>query len=45
MTYKTITAASIAALLIGAGGAAADTWRYAFEEAMHEVQGQFAQKF
>lgn len=40
--------------LIGAGAAfalaastaaQADTWRYAFEEALHEVQGVFAQKF
>src|SRR5690606_11125987 len=45
MTYKTITAASAAALLLGASGATADTWRYAFEEAMEEVQGKFAQKF
>nr|WP_245739376.1 TRAP transporter substrate-binding protein DctP [Paracoccus homiensis] len=30
---------------MGAGGAMADTWRYAFEEAMEEVQGKFAQKF
>jgi TRAP-type C4-dicarboxylate transport system substrate-binding protein len=28
-----------------ATGAAADTWRYAFEEAIDEVQGVFAQKF
>ncbi|MDB6179332.1 TRAP transporter substrate-binding protein DctP [Paracoccus sp. Z330] len=45
MTYKTLTAASLAALILGAGGAMADTWRYAFEEAMEEVQGKFAQKF
>ncbi|RMC36030.1 TRAP transporter substrate-binding protein DctP [Paracoccus alkanivorans] len=45
MTYKTISAASIAALLIGASGAMAETWRYAFEEALDEVQGKFAQKF
>ncbi|MDP0930086.1 TRAP transporter substrate-binding protein DctP [Paracoccus onubensis] len=45
MTYKTISAASIAALLIGASGAMAETWRYAFEEALEEVQGKFAQKF
>jgi TRAP-type C4-dicarboxylate transport system substrate-binding protein len=30
---------------IAATGAAADTWRYAFEEAIDEVQGVFAQKF
>ncbi|MBU3029353.1 TRAP transporter substrate-binding protein DctP [Paracoccus marinaquae] len=45
MTYKTLTAASLAALLLGTGGALADTWRYAFEEALEEVQGKFAQKF
>ncbi|MCF3973512.1 TRAP transporter substrate-binding protein [Paracoccus salsus] len=45
MTYKTLTAASLAALILGTGGALAETWRYAFEEAMEEVQGKFAQKF
>ncbi|TRW96745.1 C4-dicarboxylate ABC transporter [Paracoccus sp. M683] len=45
MTKTTITAVSLAALILGAGGAAADTWRYAFEEALEEVQGRFAQKF
>ena len=45
MTYKTLTAATAVALILGAGGAFADTWRYAFEEAMDEVQGKFAQKF
>ena len=45
MTFKTLTAASAAALIIGAGTAMADTWRYAFEEALDEVQGVFAQKF
>ncbi|SET43127.1 TRAP transporter substrate-binding protein DctP [Paracoccus homiensis] len=45
MTYKSLTAASLVALIMGAGGAMADTWRYAFEEAMEEVQGKFAQKF
>lgn len=45
MTYKTLTAASLAALILGAGGVMADTWRYAFEEALDEVQGKFAQKF
>lgn len=45
MTYKTLTAASIAALMIGTTGAMAETWRYAFEEALEEVQGKFAQKF
>ena len=45
MTFKTLTAASLAALVLGAGSAMAETWRYAFEEAMDEVQGKFAQKF
>lgn len=45
MTIKTLTAASLAALVLGSGGALADTWRYAFEEALDEVQGVFAQKF
>ncbi|WP_371930740.1 TRAP transporter substrate-binding protein DctP [Paracoccus spongiarum] len=45
MTCKTLTAVSLAALVLGAGTAMADTWRYAFEEAMEEVQGKFAQKF
>ncbi|AWI85131.1 C4-dicarboxylate ABC transporter [Alloyangia pacifica] len=45
MTYKTVLATSAAALLLGSGAALADTWRYAFEEAMDEVQGKFAQKF
>ncbi|MBU2958608.1 TRAP transporter substrate-binding protein DctP [Paracoccus sp. 1_MG-2023] len=45
MTIKTLTAASIAAMMLGSGAATADTWRYAFEEALDEVQGVFAQKF
>ncbi|RJE81250.1 TRAP transporter substrate-binding protein DctP [Paracoccus sp. JM45] len=45
MTIKTLTTASLAALILGAGGAMADTWRYAFEEALDEVQGVYAQKF
>lgn len=45
MTIKTLTTASIAALILGSGTAMADTWRYAFEEALDEVQGVFAQKF
>lgn len=45
MTYRTLTAASLAALIAGAGMAQADTWRYAFEEALEEVQGIYAQKF
>jgi len=45
MTYKNIIATSALALMTAAGAASADTWRYAFEEALDEVQGQFAQKF
>ncbi|MDN5568434.1 MAG: TRAP transporter substrate-binding protein DctP [Paracoccus sp. (in: a-proteobacteria)] len=45
MTIKTLTTASLAALILGTGGAMADTWRYAFEEALDEVQGVYAQKF
>ncbi|WP_265500811.1 TRAP transporter substrate-binding protein [Paracoccus beibuensis] len=45
MTIKTLTTASLAALILGSGTAMADTWRYAFEEALDEVQGVFAQKF
>lgn len=37
---------AVAALGLALAGAAnADAWRYAFEEAMEEVQGKFAQKF
>ena len=43
---RTLAAVAAGALLIGAAGSAnAATWRYAFEEAMDEVQGKFAQKF
>lgn len=45
MSYQKFFATSAMALLLGAGSAVADTWRYAFEEAMEEVQGKFAQKF
>lgn len=34
-----------AAIAIVASAAQADTWRYAFEEALNEVQGVYAQKF
>jgi hypothetical protein len=40
-----IGAAAAAMMVASTGIAAADTWRYAFEEAIDEVQGQFAQKF
>lgn len=42
--FTTLTAAA-AALLGFAGTAAADTWKYAIEEALHEVQGVYATKF
>ena len=43
-TLLTMTAAAVA--LAGfSGSAAADTWKYAIEEALHEVQGVYAQKF
>ncbi|MFD1911789.1 TRAP transporter substrate-binding protein DctP [Halodurantibacterium flavum] len=47
MTIRTLMtgASTVAALAVFAGSAAADTWRYAFEEAIDEVQGVFAQKF
>jgi len=37
--------AALVALTASMGAAQADTWRYAFEEALDEVQGVFAQKF
>lgn len=40
-----IGTAAAAMMVASTGIAAADTWRYAFEEALDEVQGQFAQKF
>lgn len=45
---RLLAGAATIALLAGpllSIGAAADTWRYAFEESMDEVQGQYAQKF
>ncbi len=45
MSYKKFFVTSALALMLGTGSAMADTWRYAFEEAMDEVQGKFAQKF
>jgi len=42
--FATMTAA--AAVLVGfTGTASADTWKYAIEEALHEVQGVYATKF
>jgi tripartite ATP-independent transporter DctP family solute receptor len=37
--------AATSTLALSASGASAETWRYAFEEAIDEVQGVFAQKF
>ncbi len=37
--------ATTSVLALGATAANADTWRYAFEEALEDVQGVFAQKF
>ena len=45
MSKIKLAATSLAALVIGMGTAQADTWRYAFEEGLQEVQGIFAQKF
>ncbi len=43
---KTFAAAAAASVMaMSAGMAQAETWRYAFEEAIDEVQGVFAQKF
>ena len=45
-TFKTIlTGGVLAAASTLAGAATADTWRYAFEESLDEVQGKYAQKF
>ena len=41
----TVGATALAVLGPSLGPASADTWRYAFEEALEEVQGKFAQKF
>ncbi len=40
-----LASAAAAAILLASGTASADTWRYAFEESMDEVQGKYAQKF
>jgi TRAP-type transport system periplasmic protein len=45
MGRKWRLASSCAILSLLATGASAETWRYAFEEAMEEVQGIFAQRF
>ncbi|EDZ44771.1 trap dicarboxylate transporter, dctp subunit [Rhodobacterales bacterium Y4I] len=41
-SFAALAAAGIA---LAGGAAQADTWRYAFEEAMTDVQGVYAQKF
>ena len=45
MSYTKLAATGVLALLMSSGAVMADTWRYAFEEALEEVQGKFAQKF
>lgn len=45
MSYRNLAATGVFALLMSSGAVMADTWRYAFEEALEEVQGKFAQKF
>ncbi len=45
MVKRFTTTFAAAALSVAAVSAQADTWRYAFEEAIDEVQGVFAQKF
>ena len=44
MNIKTILAGAAAIAVLGTS-ASADTWRYAFEESLTEVQGVFATKF
>ncbi|WP_299822243.1 TRAP transporter substrate-binding protein DctP [uncultured Jannaschia sp.] len=43
-THHILTGTALA-LCLAAPAANAETWRYAFEEALEEVQGKFAQKF
>lgn len=46
MTIRHMLATAAAgAVLMGASSATAEVWRYAFEEAIDEVQGVFAQRF
>ena len=45
MPYMKHVTMGALALLLGTTVVSADTWRYAFEEALEEVQGKFAQKF
>lgn len=45
MNLKKTLLAATALTVLAAGTAQADTWRYAFEEALDEVQGIYAQRF
>ncbi len=45
MTFKQMLFGVSATAIIAAGSAEANTWRFAFEEAIDEVQGIFAQQF
>ena len=45
MTKTAVAATAASVMAMTASMASADTWRYAFEEAIDEVQGVFAQKF
>ncbi|WP_394852309.1 TRAP transporter substrate-binding protein [Roseovarius litoreus] len=45
MTKTAVAATAASVMAMTASMASADTWRYAFEEAIDEVQGIFAQKF
>jgi tripartite ATP-independent transporter DctP family solute receptor len=45
MMKQILTTAAALTIAAAATTASADTWRYAFEESMDEVQGKFAQKF
>lgn len=45
MTKPVVAATAASVMAMTASMASADTWRYAFEEAIDEVQGVFAQKF
>lgn len=45
MTKPVVAATAASVMAMTASMASADTWRYAFEEAIDEVQGVFAQRF
>ncbi|WP_290889197.1 hypothetical protein [Hoeflea sp.] len=46
-TFRTLLGGAAAAALLAAGtmAAQADSWKYAFEESLTEVQGVYATKF